>query len=572
MKLKEFILPGLIFLLATILRFLWLDRVPTAITGDELTYILNIKSVALTGTGLRDNWSLLSALFFKYPIGLPQAELPYFILLPAVSFFNLSLLNVRLIYAAISIATAFAMYLVVRELFDKKTALIAAFITAVNPWQIFIGRTTYETVPAMLFFLLGIYFLLREKSSRIFLSLIFFVLAFYSYIGTKVAFVPLILAVSFFAWLQNKKKFTKQYVILNIACLLLVMFFASSLLSKGGNSRSGELFTPFVPEIAQRVDEVRKNSISPHFVQSALDNKFTIYSKIISEKFITASSPQYLFVAADNFVGLYTHGLFYIIDALFLVIGMLFSFAEKRRQFILVSALLVIGTFPHLFFKARTDVFSPHLALFFTFSIIFIAYGISKTISSSKLKIIPVIILLLYLVSVINFANIYLMQFPLRGHFDFASRVLSSYLTRVEQNGSSVTAYISTPEDAFSKYLFYTDGLNKDTIGNAKNAISKKEYLAGTMKFLPCGEIHKNLNPNDISIYQSSICEPYEYASGSAKITNLMDGGEGYRIFGDPLCSRFNLKSYPQGLKISDFIVEKLSDRQFCESFIMRSN
>ena len=109
MKLKEFILPGLIFLLATILRFLWLDRVPTAITGDELTYILNIKSVALTGTGLRDNWSLLSALFFKYPIGLPQAELPYFILLPAVSFLNLSLLNVRLIYAAISVATVFAM-------------------------------------------------------------------------------------------------------------------------------------------------------------------------------------------------------------------------------------------------------------------------------------------------------------------------------------------------------------------------------------------------------------------------------------------------------------------------------
>ena len=77
LKIENYLLLFVI-ILASILRLLWLDRVPSAIGGDELIYVLNAKSMLLSGSDLTGTWNPLSIFFFNYPPNQMQAELPYF--------------------------------------------------------------------------------------------------------------------------------------------------------------------------------------------------------------------------------------------------------------------------------------------------------------------------------------------------------------------------------------------------------------------------------------------------------------------------------------------------------------
>jgi len=86
--------------LAAILRFLWLDKIPVGIGGDELTYVFNAKAIFLTGSDISGTWNPLSAFIFHYPAyTTPQAELPYFLLTPIVGFLQFSLFNARVTFA-----------------------------------------------------------------------------------------------------------------------------------------------------------------------------------------------------------------------------------------------------------------------------------------------------------------------------------------------------------------------------------------------------------------------------------------------------------------------------------------
>lgn len=573
-KIKEFIPLILILLLASALRILFLNSVPGALGGDELHYVLTIKSVALSGQDLFGPWNIFSILAFNYPFGLPQAELSYLLMYPAVAFTNLSLFTSKITFALLSVATVFAVYLLAKQMFDKKVGLIAATITAINPWQIFIGRTSYEVVPAICFYLFGIYFLLKEKSWRILISLPFFILAFYSYIGTKVVLVPLVATVSLFVYFSNKNlpagrqgKYLKQYVILNLACIGLVLLFA--VLTLSGANRTGDLFTPADPVISSIVDEARKGSIAPSVLDAVLTNKLTVFGKIIIDKFFVVFSPSYLFISTDTFVGIYNHGLFLAIDFAFLILGLLVLFAQRQKTFWLFSALLVISTFPQIFYKSRTDIFSPHLALFLVLLIIPVAYGISYLFSKKRIYLLS-IVAFVYLISVINFLNIYFFQFPLTGHFDFGSRQMANYVARAT-HAKNINVYVQSPSDSYLKYIYYTNKLNKNNITDIQKAVRNKQYKVENVVFLNCSDVPTNAsNSASTTIVQRGGCKKVELANMSLKIAALNDGGELYAIYNDFTCSQYNLNPYPMGIKLSDFNLESLSNQKFCEVFVSK--
>lgn len=566
-QIKEIIPLALIIILAVILRFLWLDRVPGAVGGDELNYILAAKSVALSGTDFGGAWNILPIIFFRYPAGFPQAELSYFLLYPASLFLNLSLITSKLTFAFISVLCCVAFYLLGRELFDKKTGLIMAALAAINPWQVFIGRTNYEMVPATLFYILGVYFVIREKGWRILIAAPFLFLAFYTYIAPKVAFLPIVIVVSVYAYFANKKKFGKQYVILNALCVALVGFFALSLFSGSGNSRGGDLFFPSSPDIVEEVDYIRKNSISPAFINSIFENKATVYFKMLADRVFIAFNPTRLFVATDDYASLYGHGFFYLIDALFLILGVMFLFVRNRLKFFLISGLITTSILPQLLYKTD-NYFSPHLVLFYAFLLIPLAYGISETVKEYKSKIIPVVIFSIYLISFLNFLHFYFYRFPLVGHFDFASRTLSKYISL--DTSKKVDVYTSGPGDVFKKYLFYTDNLEKENILSVKESVSENTNDLGNVRFYSCGDIIKTFDKEAVTIFQEGLCQKFATEASAIKIPRLDDGGAIYKIYNDRICSKYNLKPYPGGLKISDFSIEKLSEKDFCETFISR--
>ncbi len=230
-----------IIVLAFLLRFIWLNEIPNAIGGDELTYVINAKSMFLTGTDISGTWNPLTGFIFKYPAyTLPQAELPYFLLAPFVGLMGFSLFSVRIIFVLLSVGSVYLVYLIAKALFNKNAGLASAFVMAVNPWSIYMGRTSYESTPAVFFYLLSFYMLLVLKSRKILLAIPVFFLAFYSYVGTKVSFLPFVLGVVFFSYFfVNKKKYLKEYSIVLISCFLLIIIFAFVVFTTKGQSRVG---------------------------------------------------------------------------------------------------------------------------------------------------------------------------------------------------------------------------------------------------------------------------------------------------------------------------------------------
>lgn len=565
------VLLGLILFIATISRLVFLNRVPGAVGGDELTYILTAKYIGLTGSDIQGSWNPFSVFLFNYPSGFPQAELPYFLLFPAVNFLPPSLVMIKITYVLLSICSVFLIYLVGREIFGKRIGLIAAALAAINPWLIFIGRTNYEVVPVTFFFLVAIFALLKLKSWSILFSFPLFLLAFYSYIGTKVAFVPIVAVVSFYAYLLNKKKYGLQYLILNIAAIFMVVLFALSITNNGAESRASELFTPFTDEVSSLVNSARKDSISQSIFTPIFENKFTIYLKIAAAKTLNIFSPSHLFFRTDNFVSLYRHGLFYYIDAIFLFVGAAFLMFRKRRLFLFMSGLLAAAMLPEILFTSRVDIFSPHLALFFIVLIFIIAVGIDSIILRFKTILMPVFLLLLYAVLFANFANIYFYQYPLQGHLDFPSRVLANYLTRAASNEEKVDLYVRITEDAYRKHIFYTNSITQENISEIRKSFVTHKHSLKNFSFYSCLDMNKSQKPKVLTIYQNNLCEDVELDTPFLKMSQLTDGGVIYRLYNEKFCSKnYAQKPYPADLKLYQFEVEKLSDQEFCEVFVSR--
>ena len=378
---KERWLP-LLFILSVgaLLRFVWLDRIPSAIGGDELVYILEAKSVALTGKDLSGVWNPLSILLFKYPPDERQAELPYLINVPVVSMTGFSLLTARVTFAVLSVLTILGLYLFVRELINTNVAIASAFIATINPWQIYIGRTAYDMVPAVCFYLWAMYLTMVRRGKILLWSLPLYMLAFYSYIGTKIILLPIILVMSLyvikeFPDRQNKKKIG---ILLCIITIFLGLFIYSLFVTRSP-TRLSEIISLSDPVITQTVDTFRKSSIRSSLVDVYV-NKYTVMLSIISTKLLRSLSLNYLFVYGDNFFSLYTHGLFYFIDAFFLLAGIITMFARYKRKMLFICLYTVIGIIPHLIHSLSTEDFTPHLVMMFPFLIIFIGYGIYEMV------------------------------------------------------------------------------------------------------------------------------------------------------------------------------------------------
>jgi 4-amino-4-deoxy-L-arabinose transferase-like glycosyltransferase len=569
--LKKNLFLTIILLLASFIRFLWLGNIPNAVGGDELTYIVTAKTIALRFSDLAGVWNPLSVFYFQYPPGELQAELPYFLLAPFANYASFSLLIYRSLYAILSIFSVLVVYLISLRLFSKNAGIFAALIAAINPWFIYIGRTNYEVVPATFFFLLSFYLFLILKGWKILISIPFLFLAFYSYIGTKLIFIPFIFISIYYSFcFLNKKRFLKQYLIVLLLSILLVLFFIFSIKSGLIGDRASQIFLPNNPYIASQVDSIKKVSIQTPF-SSFLINKATIYLKILTDKFVNTFSFNYLFLMGDSFYKI-GHGFFYVFDLLFLILGILFAYAKKKRELILIAALIILGSIPQVFNASPLlGNFAPHISLMIPFFVILIGVGIGGFAEYFINKRLGYLILLLtviiYLFSFLSFVYIYFFQFPLNGDFDFEVRLMSKYASLAKNDSRKVLIYSPKFEDEFRKYVFYNNLINKNTLKEIGDSFKNKTYEYKNIKFQGCNSEVDPAKVKDIVIFHY-ICGKLNTERKHLSIPRLLDGGESYRIYNDNLCSGFNLKPYPFGIKIEDFNIEKMGLQRFCETYV----
>lgn len=561
----------LIILLSLLLRIVWLDRVPTGISNDELDYLLDAKALYLSGSDISGTWNPFS--FTTPKSGFPKAEIPPLLTFLPIGLLPLSLFNSKLIYALIGVGTVAVLYLITKKLLGEKEAFFVGLVGTFNPWLIYFSRTAYDTPLAIFCFLLAFYLLLVTRGWKILYAFPFFFIGFYSYIGTKLILVPFSFIIIFYSWyIHNKKQYTKQYLILFCLCILLVGYYTVTIIGST-QSRVSQLSTPNIPAIVETTNRETRLSIDTPLTH-IFSNRYVVFSKYSFEKYINAFSPNFLFLFGDgkSLFTVWYNGVFYYIDGIFLLVGLCTLFVRSKKVFALLGSLIIIAPIPSAASNFETSYAIRSMLLGPLFSIL-IGFGIYTVIFSIKRvlyrRLVIAGIIFIYTVLVLNFANIYFFRNPIYNSdaFNFSARELSKYLFL--QNSEKKTFVVTgDPRTPFKHYLFYTNLYARKTVSKVQEIYRTKNYSFNGINFITCSEIDK-VKEDSLLIFESGTkCKPLLGYKKYLTIAQLSDAGGIYSIVNDKTCGKYKLDRFPNQITFFDLKVENLSEQQFCQKFI----
>lgn len=576
-----FLTLSLIAAFGLILRILWLDRVPVAIVDDELDYILDAKAIFFSGKDLSGEWSPLS--LTTAPHQVPKAELPALLIAPFVGPMPLSLLAARLPYVIWGIVFLIILSLIARKFFGDKVALIVAAITTINPWSFYFSRTSFDIPLAGVFYLIAFYLLISLKGWKLLFAFPFLFLAFFSYLGTKLIFLPFLLVVCFYSWFFiNKRKFTRQYFVLVLLSLCVFGWFLFSLQRQPVKARTVELLTPFHSLVTQRVDSERRLSTG-NTLNLLFANKPVVFTKILLEKYLGIFSSNFLFLYGEERApySMWTHGMFYYLDLIFLILGFCFLFVKKRKLWLFLVALIAIAPLPAVFSTMGVE-YALRGVLLYPMLILFIGLGIWFLIFLKKSKLYRLgmasLIVIFYLLQLFNFLNIYFFRNPIYNSegFGLSQRVMINYVKRAQLEAKKVLVIEADELAMLKRYLFYTNSLDKEQLSLVRHLIAEDEYRWENVHFLRYYPKDMVMTKEITVIFQPGMvclpsvdCLPSDEYPYWLSVTQLGDSGEVFRIINDPICYQFSLGRYSTGIKFNDFKVEEMPLERFCQKFII---
>jgi len=181
-KNKTIILLLLILSIATFLRVWQLDSAPPGLYPDEA---MNANDAL---TSLNNNQFKLF-----YPENNGREGLYFWLIALAFKIFGVSIWSLRFTSAIIGTLTVLGIYLLTKELFSKKIALLSSFFLAISFWHINFSRIGFRAILVPFLMCFSFYFLLRAFRKNNILNYIwagvFFGLGFYSYIAFRVAVI-----------------------------------------------------------------------------------------------------------------------------------------------------------------------------------------------------------------------------------------------------------------------------------------------------------------------------------------------------------------------------------------------
>lgn len=286
----------LILFLACILRFYELPNNPSGLTWDEAALGYNSYSLLQTG---RDEYGTLLPLNLK-SFGDWKPAFYVYLDIPFVAILGLNELAVRFPSAIFGILGVLGIYLLVNELFKKKSlALLAAFFLAISPWHIQFSRPAFEANVALTFNIFGVYFFLkglRNKKWFIWSALVFG-LSLLTYQASRL-FVPLLILGLLFI-------FKKDYHRKNLIAPTLVIIFFLSLVGwtflTGQTSRLATqnffAYSRSQVEIKTITNEDGMDVNSLGF--QLLHGEWWAYTKGLVERYLIYFSPKMLFTDGD---------------------------------------------------------------------------------------------------------------------------------------------------------------------------------------------------------------------------------------------------------------------------------
>ncbi|MBD3279513.1 MAG: phospholipid carrier-dependent glycosyltransferase [Candidatus Pacebacteria bacterium] len=345
-KLPYWLLLLLIIIIAFSLRIYLIDQAPKGALVDEAHFGFLAKSLLKTG---KDEHGVSYPIIFK---GFGDDKLPAmaYAMMPFVKIFGLSTFTIRLPSVLAGTFLVAVIYLLLKELNFKPTlALWGSLLTAISPWPFLLSRIGFESNLALLFFTIGLVFLVKllKKPHQLWalLAALFFAFTWYSYIAYRP--VTLALSLMILGWQAWHKKLSLKTLVVFITTLLVAvspLFFGKA--AQSNTTRLQQIGIFYDPGIKLKVDEQRAfcQMRFPKEYCHLVFNKVYLISYMLTDRALHTFSPQYLATEGEvdqPALNSANFGQFYPVFYLAFLLGLVALLFNKNHQLDLTLKLLI---------------------------------------------------------------------------------------------------------------------------------------------------------------------------------------------------------------------------------------
>lgn len=515
-KFKSLFIFALIIILAFILRFYSLDKIPASLTPDELALGYTSFSILNTGADIHGNFLPISFNVFGTAwtlIGYPIIEIISLLI------FGLNDFAIRAPSALAGVFGVVLIYFIAGTLFKKNPTLnlFAALIYAVSPWNVYFSRLGLEYNLALSVFLLGLLLFLRyiyvddKKDNLLIFSIIFFSITEYIYYPYAI-FIPIFLIALFFLFRKIIIKNKKRIWVFSIFILsnLFIYFVISQTSIQEISSQS--IFNDKAV-IYDRVEKFRTdNSNERNLLQKILHNKYLGVNYQVAQNYLNTFSSSFLFDKGgdkiERDIGYF--GKLYLIDALFLIVGFTALIYRKDKNILFFCVWLVIAPIASSITKGAPS--SSRLFMLMPLFTLVSAYGIYQlwVILRNNLikKALLTLIMGLFLLNIIFFLDAYYV------HFNYQRVRFMHYgykqVVELTQKYPDYNVVFEGPDNfPYIYFIFYNKYDPKKFINQVIYYSPTSEGFTFVKSFgrysFPLIIDYRNLKPRTIYIYNTNV-------------------------------------------------------------------
>jgi 4-amino-4-deoxy-L-arabinose transferase-like glycosyltransferase len=389
------------------LRLIFLDVIPNGFQQDEAAAGYDAYSMLTT---LRTQYGQFLPLFSKTYEGAlnDYDETIYrFLIIPFIPLFGLNEFTTRLPAALVGTLDIVFFYYFVKVFFDRRIALVAAFLLAICPWHILISRIAFRTIIFNCLFSLSLFLFFKglKQPKHLAISGLSFGLTLYSYSSARV-FVPLFLLG--LVWIYRTALWRiRGYVALGGICFLMILFVLSIYWTS--------------PELMERTNASVCLACAWKHPKSYLLH------------YLSYISPHFLFLGRHSARSTVQHvGFLNLISSVSIITALYFLFRERDRRFTLIVFWLIIYPFPAFLtianYDLRATIAIPLLVMLTAYGLVQLEQHLRST-SKLAIQCFRIGAIALTTISFIGFINSYYIGYYSRppGGFQYGLREAITY-------------------------------------------------------------------------------------------------------------------------------------------------
>lgn len=310
-----------IVLVGFLVRVWNVDKNPAGFFADEASLGYNAYSILKTG---KDEWGFSTPLLFK-AFGQYTDPVMIYSAIPIIKIFGLSEFSVRLTSVLYGLLSVIAIFLLARELFGRRIALISALFLALSPWHIHFSRVGFVLISSTFWVPFSLFLFLKsikKFSIYYFLTIVSFFISFFTYYTTKI-YLPILFVSIFIIFYKDTKHWLKkkQFWLINITAVFLFIL----------------LILPYLRDnlFLVRWNDVKNNSLTISYLIKGYFNHFSL---------------DFLFIKGDiDFIGQFVTrhsvrgmGELYLFQLPLMIVAVIAIVLKKRTKELLFLILFLL--------------------------------------------------------------------------------------------------------------------------------------------------------------------------------------------------------------------------------------